>query len=124
MARVLAHEVKDIIVTTLSDVIINTYIQAANITVTDLLGSSTELSDAQKKEIERWFTAHLMASTRVQQAKSEKALDASITYQGETGKGLESTHYGQMALALDTTGTFAQKLGKKKATIVAVTSFE
>lgn len=124
MARVHADEVKDIITTSLTNLIIDTYIQAANITITDLLGSSTDLSDDQKKEIERWFTAHLMACTKERQAQSEKDLDASIKYQGETGKGLESTHYGQMCLVLDTTGLLAQKLGKKKPSTIAVTSFE
>ncbi|MEE9356491.1 MAG: DUF4054 domain-containing protein [Methylococcaceae bacterium] len=123
MARVFADEVKEIIDTSLSDDVIGAYIQAANLTITKLLGSSTALSDDQKKEIERWFTAHLMACTREQQAKAEKAGEASITYQGKTGEGIKSTHYGQMCLVLDTTGILAASLGKRKISITAVTSF-
>lgn len=125
MARVLASEVKEILDTDLSGAALEAFIVAANLTVTDLLGSSTVLSSSQLKEIERWFTAHLVACTREQQAKSEKvAGEASITYQGETGKGLDSTFYGQQVKILDTSGVLAASLGKKKASIYAVTSFD
>jgi hypothetical protein len=124
MARVVAHEVKDIIDTDLSDRIVQVFIDAANLTVTELLGSNTDLSDDAKKEVERWLTAHLLASTRERQAESEKIDVASIVYQGKTGKGLESTLYGQQAKLLDTTGILAQNLGKASIFTHAVTSFE
>ena len=33
----------------------------------------------------------------------------SVSYEGQSGKGLESSRYGQQALALDWTGTLAIK---------------
>jgi hypothetical protein len=75
------------------------------------------------KEIERWFTAHLIAATRDQQPQAEKDGGASITYQGKTGMGLNSTYYGQTVKTLDTTGALA-KVGKRVITFHAVTSFE
>lgn len=125
MARVLASEVKEILDTDLSDVIVGTFITAANITVTKFLGTSTVLSSVQLKEIERWFSAHLIACTREQQAQAEEvAGETNIKYQGKTGMGLDSTLYGQQVKVLDTSGVLAANLGKKKATIYTVTSFD
>jgi hypothetical protein len=123
MPRVIPAEVKEIIETTLTDIQVSPFIKAANATVTKLLGTTTNLSDAQKKEVERWLSAHLIACTKARQAKSKKTGKASITYQGETGKGINSTHYGQMAAALDTTGKITN-IGKRRVSLTAVTSFE
>lgn len=122
--RVTATEVKDIIDTSLSDTVVDTFIGAANLTVTEYIGDDTSLSNDQKKEIERWFTAHLIACTRQQQAQAERIGDAQITYQGQTGKGLDATFYGQQVKILDTSGKMAQRIGKKAVQIHAVTSFE
>jgi len=123
MPRVIAAEVKEIIETDLTNIQVQPFIKVANATVTKLLGTTTDLSDTQKKEIERWLSAHLIACTRERQAKAEKAGGASITYQGETGQGIKSTHYGQTAADLDTTGKLAN-LGKRKVSLAAVTSFD
>jgi len=122
VARVTATEVKLIISTTLSDAVVDVFINAANLTVTELVGSSTELSSDQLKEIERWLTAHLLASTREQQPQSESVGGASISYQGQTAIGLDATFYGQQVKLLDATGTLARNLGKKRAAIEAVTT--
>lgn len=124
MARVTAQDVKEILETNLADQIIDTFITAANLTVTEVLGNDITLSDNQKTEIERWLTAHLVACTRQQQAQGEKVDDAAITYQGKTDKGLDATFYGQQVKVLDTTGKMANRIGKKAATIYAVTSFD
>lgn len=124
MGRVSATEVKQIITTTMTDADVDVFIAAANRLVTDLIGSSTELSDAQRKDIEWWVTAHLIASTREHQPQAEGAGDAKITYQGSTAMGLDSTYYGQTAQVLDTTGIMAAKLGKQAIAITAVTSPE
>lgn len=120
--RVSAAEVGQIIDTDLSDPIVDVFIGAANITVTDLIGSNANLSTAQLKEIERWLTAHLLACTREQQAQGEAATDAKITYQGKTGMGLDSTFYGQQVKLLDTTGVLAAQIGKKEASVYAITT--
>ena len=125
MARVVADEVKEIISTDLTD--ISPFITAANLTVSDRLGADTNLSAAQLKEIERWFTAHLIAMSNMdagaRDVDTEGTLDARVTYAGKTGKGLFATRYGQMAVSLDTTGKLAS-LGKRALLFKAVTSFE
>ncbi len=124
--RVDATEVKEIIETALSDAVIEAFIGAANITVTGFLGSST-LTAAQLKEIERWFTAHLIASTRERQKASEGAGGASVTWHGNTDMGLDATLYGQQVKLLDTTGTFSALAvtgGLKAVQIYAIPSFD
>jgi hypothetical protein len=123
--RTSAEKVKQIIDTDLSDDIIDAYILAANYTITEVLGSDTELSSDHKTELERWLTAHLISATRERQAKEEGAGGAYIKYEGITGEGLKATMYGQQVLAMDTTGKLAVYTGAKKAaSIYAVTSFE
>lgn len=112
MARVTAAEVKEIINTSLTETQVTPYITSANVYVTDRLGSST-LAASTLKEIERWFTAHMIASTQERISKSEEAGGARIEYVGEYGEGLKSTPYGQMCISLDTTGLLVQE-GKKK----------
>jgi hypothetical protein len=122
--RVSFLDVKQIISTDLDVLEIKAYIAAANAFVDgNLLGKG--LSDVQLKEIERWMTAHLIASTREQQAKSESAGGASITYQGVTGTGLNSTFYGQQAVVLDSSGTLlCISSGIKMASMYVVPSFD
>lgn len=123
--RTTATKVKQIIDTDLIDTIVDAYILAANYTITEVLGSDTELSSDHKAELERWLTAHLIAATRERQASKEGAGGASITYEGMTGKGLEATMYGQQVLAMDATGKLAVYSGaKRQASIYAITSFE
>ena len=122
--RVTAAEVKMIIDTDLTDLVVDAFILGANVTVTEVLGSDTSITDAHKKEIERWLAAHLLAATREQQTQKAGAAGASITYQGQTGMGLNSTLYGQQVLALDTTGKMAGAMSKQRASISAVESFD
>lgn len=122
MARVIESDVKAIIDTALPDKDILVFISTANTMVTSHLGDSG-LGSAILKDIERYLTAHLIASTRERMGKAEKLGDASITYTGEFGKGLESTTYGQMVKFLDSTGTIGN-LGKKTIKIRAIQSFE
>jgi hypothetical protein len=117
-------DVKQILDTNLDGSVIKAFIDTANTIVGDTLGSDTTLSATQLKEIEKWLAAHLIAATRQRQGSAEKVGDASITYQGKTGMGLNSTMYGQQVLMLDSTGKMAQKLGKKSATITAIESFD
>ena len=123
--RVTATEVKQIIDTSRADAVVDVFIGAANITITEILGDDDTLSTAQLKEIERWLSAHLMAATLEPQKKSESVKDASISYQGNiiSGTGLMSTFYGQQVALLDTSGKLAANVGKRAASILAVTSF-
>jgi len=121
MARVTAEEVKAIIDTSLTDAQVEAYIDIASEIVTNNV--TCGLSDEVLTEIERWLTAHLIAMTRSRTTKSEKVGEASVTYAGVFGTGLNATPYGQTVQMLDTCGALAN-LGKKAISITAITSFE
>ncbi len=123
MGRVTVAEVKAILDdTALSDAVITTFITSANVMVTQALGSST-LGVSVLKEIERWMTAHMIASSRERMAKSEEAGGAKISYTGQFYTGLRGTPYGQMVLVLDTTGAMAA-LGGKAVKLQAIKEFD
>ena len=122
MARTTETEVKAIMDTDLADASVLTFINIANLMITSIVGGKG-LSDDTMTEIERWLSAHLIASTIERMGGSEKIGEASIKYIGQFAKGFESTPYGQFMLALDTTGSFAD-LNKRKMSIKAITSFE
>lgn len=119
MPRVTATEVMEIIETDLTESQVNPFITSANVMVNDVLGTG---DTAVLKNIELWITCHMIASSRERQAIDEKAGSASVKYGGQYGANLASTSYGQMAMALDTTGTLAS-LGGRQASIRAVESF-
>lgn len=123
MARVTPDELKEIISTSLGDGVLSAFITAANLVVTKHLGGITYVSDGQRKEIERWLAAHLLTA-REQQVASEGADKASVTYQGSYGMGLDATFYGQQVKLLDTSGILGSVVGKRKADLYAVTSFD
>lgn len=124
MARVTSTEVTQIISTDLADSIVDSYITGANAIVTEVLGDDTTITSTLKKEIERWLTAHLLASTRERMATKEEAKDVGVTYTGKYGMGLNSTAYGQTVLAMDATGKMAKYMsGARRASIYAITSF-
>lgn len=128
MPRVTAEEVKEIMDNCpLSDSIVYTYINSASAYINkvfDLTPSedSDPFSDGYE-DIEKWLTAHMIATTRFRQASEEKLETASVKYTGYWSKGLESTSYGQMVLMLDTEGKLAGA-GKRSATIYAIKSRE
>lgn len=123
-ARVTAVEVKAIMTgVTATDPVINSFISAGTLLVDAVFADDTTLGVDILKEIERWFVAHMIASTIHRTTSEEKLGDASVKYTGQWGKKLESTPYGQMVLLLDTTGLIAN-VGKAAATIYAVKSFE
>lgn len=118
--RTTAADVKLIIETTLTDIVVESYILTANTMVNDILGltesdeSSSSVSHAKYTEIERWLTAHLIATTRERMAKKEEVGGAKIEYMGKDGLGLSSTPYGQMVLSMDTSGAFAIQEGSRR----------
>lgn len=102
---VTTSEIKEIIETDVTDA--TPFIQAAAAVMSSAgLTSSTKLSDDLKKEIQRWLSAHYLAMYD-RTTQSEKTGDASFTYEGQTGMGLDSTRYGQQAKTLDCTGLLA-----------------
>jgi hypothetical protein len=124
MARVTEIEVKAIMdKCTTATATVNTMIDAASELITVTFEGDSTMSDTQLKELERWLTAHMLASTFHRMADQTKVGDASVKYTGKYGMKLESTPYGQMVLTLDTSGKMA-KLGKQVATIFGVPTKE
>lgn len=114
MSRVSETEVKELIPTTET---ITAQINAANVLVTEKLGSNGTITTDHLKEIERWIAAHFVACSIERQATEEKVGATSIKYAGNADrdvKGLNLTSFGQQAIMLDTTGTLAS-LGKRKS---------
>lgn len=122
MARVTAAEVKEIIDTTRTTAQINAVITAANLMVTNTVGSESSVSTALAKELERWLTAHMLAITVERQEIKGEVGDIKAEYAKLEGKGFDSTTYGMTLLEMDPTGNFAA-LGRKAVKMTAVTSF-
>lgn len=132
-ARVTYDEVMEIMDNcTLSSTVVETYINAANLFINSLfeitsddVSSSSEAGETTDlyKEMERWLTAHMIASTRFRIASLEQVGDAKVEYIGKFGIGLDSTPYGQMLKVMDPTGALAAA-DKKKASIFAVPQFD
>jgi hypothetical protein len=113
--RTTTTAVRAILETDLTEAQLTAFIASANTLITANLATSA-LTAAELVEIERWLAAHL-AAVRDQRAKSEKFADAyTVTYQGETGLGLDATLYGQQVQLLDWTGTL-RGLGLKRASL-------
>lgn len=83
------------------------FIETASALVDDVVDCASEkditISDTRAELIERWLAAHAYALSD-QTYKSKSTDSASASFHGETGKGIESTKYGQMALSLDPSG--------------------
>jgi len=122
--RTTVDDVIDILDNTeLDDSVIEKYINSANVFVTGTLG--TTLSEAILTEIEKWMAAHMIVSTRERMSKDEGAGGAYIKWSGQWGMGLNFTPYGQMAVALDTTGVLNNiAKGKSNAWVYAVPNFD
>ena len=63
-------------------------------------------TDERLELIERWLTAHLY-TIRDPRATSEKAGAVGATFQSKVDLGFDTSHYGQMAMRLDTAGGLA-----------------
>jgi hypothetical protein len=122
--RVVASEVRQIMDNcTLSDQVVDSFIVAANAVINKVFAEDTETGATLLKEIEKWFTAHMIASTLSRTTSEEKVGDASLKYTGQWGKNLDSTPYGQMVKVLDTSSKMSN-VGKMLASIYAVKQFD
>lgn len=125
MPRVTATEVKEIISTNLTNVQVDPFIAIANQLVTNLLGEKASLSDANRKEIERWLSAHYI--TVYEKREAGRGIIGFGGIGGSSGKspvvgfGLGSTSYGQTAIELDITGELSN-VGKSKASVSIIQS--
>lgn len=123
MARVTASEVKEIMPDlSMEDTQVLPFINAANVVINKVFADDVAVGTDLLKEIERWFTAHMIASTPFyRQAFRERVGEADIIYTGEFKQDLSSTPYGQMVKTLDTTGKMAN-MGKRGITTFTIKS--
>ena len=122
--RVSAGEVQQILGDcNTTDEVIESIIVDANGLINSLLSDCDGLTEQELKSIEKWLSAHLVASSVCRDIIEEELGEARIKYTGKFGEKLMSTRYGQMVLALDTCGALG-KAGKQSAKIRAITSFE
>ena len=124
MARVTATEVKAIMDScTVDDTVVDVFITSANVLITEVFDGDTDMGATLLKEIERWFTAHMLASTLCRTTTDEKLGEAAVKYTGLFREKLSSTPYGQVVMQLDFTGKMAN-IGKRRASIYAIESFD
>lgn len=88
-------------------------------TLVDSVLEDSGLSDSLIRTIGIYLSAHF-AFLKEGQVKSEKIGDSSTTYNLESGQGLSSTTFGQMAMMLDTTKSLA-KANDSSATLTKPT---
>jgi hypothetical protein len=93
------------------------FIAIANLDVTELLGGAG-LSVDRLKNVELYLSAHY-ALIKTKFVTGEAAGPVNQSFQATADLGLSLTHYGQMAMTLDTSGILSSR---NKATFTAGTS--
>lgn len=92
------------------------YIAAASVIVdrvyTCSVSKNLTLSTTELELVERWLTAHFYCMSD-QTYASKNTTQASASFKGQTGMGLEITNYGQMAKRLDYSGCL-EAIDKRK----------
>ena len=115
MARVSEAEVKQIIETSLSDPIVLAFINTANRLVTKHL-EGEDCHDADSlKDVELYLSAHFVA-LRQRKKTGQKIDDASDSYAGSFGRGLDFTQYGQTTKQFDCSGVL-ESLGQGRLVV-------
>ncbi len=123
MARALLSDVRAILTDDieLTDNELNVFLTTATTLVdAELVGSG--LPDALLKEIEKYLAAHFASLKGIRAGVSNQRVDdASETYTvaGANIRSLQGTHFGQAAIALDTSGRLAQ-LGRTQASFMVL----
>lgn|SRR3990167_10979506 len=103
-----------------SSIDLTPFITVASALIDEVL-SDSGFSSTYLELIERWLAAHFYTN-RDPRPASEKIGEANVDYQSKIGLNLSSSHYGQTAMALDTTGALANlslTTGRGKKTISA-----
>lgn len=103
--------------------VVTSMIGAASAIVDSVFAGDTSLGTILLTNIEKWLTAHMVATSLVRSTSKEKIGDVAIEYAGKWGERLNSTSYGQMVLTLDVSGKMS-KVGKAKASMYAIKSFD
>jgi len=116
-ARVNSQMVKDILESNYdsgNNPNLSPFMRTASVLVARLVREAEdyEFSSDELREIELYLSAHFyMCSDKGYQSRS--TMSASATFQGQTGKMLESSDYGQQAILLDGSGIL-QSLAKRE----------
>jgi len=105
MARTTSADVEGIIEVD-SNISLTPFITVANELVTECCSSSSNYTAIRLELIERWLSAHFYC-VRDMRAESEKAGSISEKKQSKVDLGFNTSHYGQMAMRIDTEGGLA-----------------
>lgn len=92
-ARTNATDLTDILETSIPELELNAFINAASFTVDEIAEAEPDTPEARLAEIEKWLAAHL-TTTRPDQPASEEQESYSVEY-------LRETSYGETAMSLD-----------------------
>lgn len=115
--RTTPAKVREILQTEEDELVIQPHVDAANVFVTQMLGSAG-LSAALMAEIERWVAAHFfVAFEPLPQSENIGGASRSIQVEKLEGIGLKTSVYGQRACLLDPTGTLGAGTGGRPAKV-------
>lgn len=107
-------DLKHIIDTDMDDSALQSFIEDANLVVTEVLGP-TPLSDARKDLITKYLAAHYVTITSenggLKRSKLGEADESYVVNVGDYGFG--TTRFGLQAMALDSTGSLAGMTANK-----------
>jgi len=98
------------------------FIQTASGMIDSVFDGTEGYSDVMLAEMECWLAAHIVASSRLRQAVSERVGDVSVSY-ANLGEGLDSTSYGRMLKQLDVSGKIS-RIGLKAVTSKAIKQYD
>jgi len=94
------------------------FMMIANELVTEVC-TDKGYTDSRLELIERWLSAHFYTN-RDPRAVNEKAGPVGVTYQSAVALNLNTSHYGQTAMLLDTAGGLAALNTLKKKKVLSV----
>jgi len=89
-----------------SNIVLDPFMTAANALINTIATDSGH-SEEGLQLIETWLAAHFYAM-RDPRSVQEAAGDVQVTYQSKVDLNLSTSHYGQMAMVLDTSGLLRQ----------------
>lgn len=89
------------------------FIETASSLVDDVAAADSPPNSTRLELIERYLSAHFY-TLRDPRPTSEKAGPVASSYQSKVDLGLNTSHYGQMAISLDPTGTLKRASSGRK----------
>lgn len=113
---------------TVDPAIIDSFIVSAYEVVKKVFRGDKMVSITLRREILKWFAAHLVASVFYKETITEKLGDAELYYINEKGSAqwasaLKATRYGQVVLQIDISGRMQASVGLRAAKVHAVKEF-